>query len=86
MVGIRFSVDDGDGSVVSVIGVYLPCLDQGVDCYREHLVELERVISESELQGPVVVLGDFNAHLGGEAGGEQNLQGPCCRRCWKGAV
>ena len=24
MVGIRFSVDDGDGSVVSVIGVYLP--------------------------------------------------------------
>ena len=75
MVGIRFSVDDGDGSVVSVIGVYLPCLDQGVDCYREHLVELERVISESELQGPVVVLGDFNAHLGGEAGGEQNLQG-----------
>ena len=65
VIGIRFSMDDGDRSVVSVIGVYLPCLDQGVDCYREHLVELERVISESELQGPVMVLGDFNAHLGG---------------------
>ena len=68
-------MDDGDRSVVSVIGVYLTCLDQGVDCYREHLVELERVISESELQGPVMVLGDFNAHLGGEIVGEQNLQG-----------
>ena len=64
VIGIRFSMDDGDRSVVSVIGVYLPCLDQGVDCYRDHLVELERVISESELQGPVMVLGDFNAHLG----------------------
>ena len=45
--GIRFSMDDGDNSAVSVIGVYLPCLDQGVDCHREHLVELERVISDS---------------------------------------
>ena len=52
VIGIRFSVDDGDGSVVSVIGVYLPCLDQRVGCYRENLVELECVISESELQGP----------------------------------
>ena len=60
---------------MSVTGVYLPCLDLGVDCYREHLVELERVISESELQGPIMVLGDFNAHLGGEAVGEENLQG-----------
>ena len=66
-------MDDGDRSVVSVIGVYLPCLDQGVDCYREHLVEFEHVISESELHGPVMVLGDFNAHLGGETVGEQNL-------------
>ncbi len=74
--GIRFSLDDGDNSVMSVIGVYLPCLDQGVDCYRDQLVELERVISDSQLLGPVVVLGDFNAHLGGaESNGEQNLQG-----------
>ena len=45
-------MNDGDGSVVSVIGVYLPYLDHGVDCYREHLVELERVFSKSELLGP----------------------------------
>lgn len=34
------------------------------DCYRrEHLVELEHIISESILQGSVVILGKFNAHL-----------------------
>ena len=40
-------MNDGDSSLMSVIGVYLPCLDLGVDCYREHLMELEGVISES---------------------------------------
>ena len=51
-------------SLFSIVGVYLPCIDQGVDCYREHLVELEHVVSESRLLGPVAVLGDLNAHLG----------------------
>ena len=62
---VRFSVDDGNSSLVSVIGVYMPCSDQGLECYRDHLIELERVISESSLLGSVVVLGDFNAHLQG---------------------
>ena len=49
--------------MMSVIGVYLPCLNLGVDCYREHLTELK---SESRLLGAVTVLGDFNAHLDAE--------------------
>ena len=36
-------------------------IDLGIDCYREHLVELERVVSECETLGSVVILGDFNA-------------------------
>lgn len=36
--------------------------------------ELERVISESRLLGPVIMLGDFNAHLGGWEC-QQNMQG-----------
>ena len=61
---------------MSVIGVYLPCLDQGVDYYREHLVEPERVISDAQQIGSVCVLGDFNAHVGGvRCASEQNLQG-----------
>ena len=69
--GIRFNLGS-EGEVMSVIGVYLPCLDQGLNCYGEHLTELERVITECEALGPVVVMGDFNAHL--SAGG-MNVQG-----------
>ena len=63
--GIRCMMDDEENSLMSVIGVYLPCLDLGVDCYLRHMQELERIVSESRLLGPVTVLGDFNAHLGG---------------------
>ena len=72
--GVCFTVGDGDNSLMSVICVYPPCLDQGVDCYREHLQELERLISESQLLGPVTLLGDFNTHLGGLES-QQNVQG-----------
>ena len=40
---------DGARSVVSVIWVYLPCIDQGIDCYTNHLNELENIINESLL-------------------------------------
>ena len=59
--GISFSQGSSD-HVMSVIGVYL---DLGIHCYKEHLVELERVLSESETLGSVVILDDFNTHLSG---------------------
>ena len=79
--GIRIMMDDGDSSLLTVIEVYLPCLDLGVDCYREHLTELERVVSESRQLVPVTVLGDFNAHL--EAG-RQNVQGVLLQEVMEG--
>ena len=76
---IRCSLDKSATTVLTVIGVYLPCLDQGIDCYSSHLLELEKIICESQLLGRVMVVGDFNAHLGvlgGEKGrGKPNLQG-----------
>ena len=73
--GIRLTVDDEDRSMLSVICVYLPCLDQGMDCYREHLVELDQIVSKLWLFGSVSVIGDFNEHLGDEnCHGDQNLQ------------
>ena len=60
--GVRFKRDED--SWLSIIGVYLPCADLGMDYYRETLIELERVISDSATHGPVIVAGDFNAHLG----------------------
>ena len=56
---IHFKADDEDGSLVSIISVHLPCLNQGMQCYS--LLELERITSESALLGPVVILGDFSA-------------------------
>ena len=32
------------------------------------MVELERLVSVSRISGPVVVLGDFNVHLGSDEG------------------
>ena len=62
-----------------IIGVYLPCSDMGMERYTEHLIELERVVSEHQHSGPVVIMGDFNAHLGVLGGvrgiGEPNQQG-----------
>ena len=59
----------------------MPCSDQGLEWYRDNLIELESVISDSSLLGPVVVLGDFNAHVGSLGGvnskglGDPNVQG-----------
>ena len=35
-----------------------------MDYYRDTLVDIEKIISDSTILGPVVVAGDFNAHLG----------------------
>lgn len=64
---IIFTVDNLGGSIVSVIGVYLPCLYQGLDMYRECLEELEGLNTEYKLLGPVIVGGDRH-HVGGLGG------------------
>ena len=76
---VRFCDSNDNRLTVLIIGVYLPCSDQGMDYYREPLQELERNISDFVLLGPVIILGDFNAHLGSLGGvrgsGNPNLQG-----------
>ena len=34
--------------------VYLPCADLGTETYCEHIIELERIISDHQRLGPVV--------------------------------
>ena len=71
--GLRLNV--GAEEVLSVIGVYLPCLELGIDYYRECLAVLEEVVSASMQLGPTIVAGDFNAHLG-TLGGPRGLGNP----------
>ena len=78
--GIRVKKLSGyDELWMSIIGVYLPCLDLGINLYRDTLINLERVISEYAHWGPVIIAGDFNAHLdrtwGPRAQDNPNLQG-----------
>ena len=62
MVAIQLTIDAN--TCLAVIGVYLPCSDRPIDCYREYLTELESAICMLQVDGPVIVVGDFNAHLG----------------------
>ena len=63
---------------LSIINVYLPTSDYPLDIFKEYLHELD-TISALQSDGPVMVLGDFNAHLGSLGGqrgiGEANPQG-----------
>ena len=56
----------------------------GIECYCNHLVELEHLISQRQQLGPVLLTGDFNAHLGMLGGargqGGANQQGILLRQ------
>ena len=76
--GIRIKRTTGDSkSWISILGVYLPCLDQGMELYRDSLVELERMVVELGVVGSCDC--DFNAHLGPTWGSRahknSNIQG-----------
>ncbi len=73
--GIRVKLSLAEPAELTILGVYLPCADQGLEAYCEHLVELERLVSEGQRLGPVVIAGDFNAHLG-PLGGTRSQDNP----------
>ena len=64
IVGVTLKLSSSQPSCLTVLGVYLLCADQGLQVFCEHLIELERLVTEAQQCGLVVVLGDFNAHLG----------------------
>ena len=74
---IQISVSSSE--TLTVIGVYLPSADFPTDIFTDHLVELENVISYFQKDGPVLVVGDFNAHIGTRGGtrgeGDGNVRG-----------
>ena len=55
--GIRFKERERSDAWVTVVGVYLPCGNLGMDVYQEQLEELERVVLESKVLGSVPVMG-----------------------------
>ena len=51
-------------TLLSIVAVYLPSSDHPMSEFTEYLVQLESLISSLQASGPVMVVGDFNAHLG----------------------
>ena len=41
---LLLKVQDSKMTIFTIIGVYLPCSDKGIEFYQEHLDELEKVI------------------------------------------
>ena len=76
--GIRVKLSSSEPAELTILRVYLPCADLGLETYCKHL---ESLISEGQKPGPVLIAGDFNAHqslgpLGGVRGQDiPNLQG-----------
>ena len=48
---------------LGIVSVYLPITDCPLTLYKECLQELENVIFSLQTDGPVLVMGDFNAIL-----------------------
>ena len=73
--GICLKLTSPEPAEFTILGVYLPCAGQGLETYCEHLIELERLVSEGQRLGPVLIAGDFNAHLG-PLGGTRGQDNP----------
>ena len=50
-------------STLSIVGVYLPTTDSPIEVFKEYLQDLENVVNSLQADGPVLIMGDFNAHI-----------------------
>ena len=58
-----------------LVPVYLPSTDYPLEVYEEYMTELERTINALQDVGPIIIMGDFNAHLKSSVNTSQNQQG-----------
>ena len=52
-----------NSTTLSIVGVYFSTTDSPLDVYKEYLQELENVVHALQYSGPVLIVGDFNAHI-----------------------
>lgn len=61
---------------VTIIGVYLPTTDSPSDVYDDYLSNIEALIKQHSYV-PVIIAGDFNAHVGPDSSPRQQSQARC---------
>lgn len=59
---------------IHIIGVLLPSTNQTVDEFKSTLEHIERLYDSYSQNGPVIILGDFNAHLSHGYGGKNTVK------------
>ena len=62
IVAVQLNVSSS--TTLSIVSVYLPTTDSPISMYKEYLQELENVVYALQTSGPVLIIGDFNAHIG----------------------
>ena len=49
---------------LTILGVYMPSAEYPQDTYTSYLEDVEHLISQLNTEGPLLIMGDLNAHLG----------------------
>ena len=48
---------------LTILGVYMPSAEYPQDTYTSYLEDVEHLISQLNTEGPLLIMGDLNAHL-----------------------
>ncbi len=63
MCGLFVNLPNSDRSL-NILGIYMPSAEQPQEVYSSYLDSVEHAISQLTSQGPLLIMGDLNAHLG----------------------
>ena len=79
--GVRLLLPSVKGQAqhyLTILGVYMPSADQPQEVYTSYLETVEHAVSQFSNDGPLVLMGDLNAHLGSRE--HDSLQQTCNSR------
>ena len=66
---------------LTVLGVYMPSSEQSQETYSSYLDTVEHAISQFTADGPLLLVGDLNAHFGSRDLDTQQLCNPATQPC-----
>ena len=52
-----------NSTYLTLIAVYLPCSNYSDDTYKSYFQDLQSVVSSYDLEGPIIICGDFNVDI-----------------------
>ena len=62
-------------AILTIVGAYLPSTDHPIEEFDSYLQHLESIVISRMPLGPVLIVGDLNAHIDTQEGTNTNVQG-----------